>query len=74
MSSSSRLTLFGKSVGTLGCLFYLFVIVSYITNAVKVFKCDWKSSYKEEVIHVVGVVIPPTCLVTAWYGTEPNMQ
>ena len=44
--------------------------VLYITNVYKLFQCDFKSPYKCEVIHGIGVIIPPLSSVSAWFEEE----
>jgi len=38
-------------------------------NLVRLIKCDWKPSYKAEIIYALGVVTP-TCVVTVWMDIE----
>ena len=42
----------------------------WITNLVKFINCDFETPYKSEVIHAVGVFVPPACVVTVWYRTD----
>ena len=44
---------------------YAIGLLSWPVNAYRLFKCDFKPSYKGEVIHAIGI-FTPTCLVTAW--------
>ena len=37
---------------------WLLAIVGYVLNIVKLVQCDFKSPYKAEVIHGVGVITP----------------
>lgn len=52
-------------------VFYALIVISflasYITNLVKLFKCDFESPWKDEVIHLLGVLIPPVSYITAWF-------
>lgn len=43
---------------------------SWIWNAVKLASCDFESDYKCEVIHGVGLVIPPLSIGTAWFADD----
>lgn len=49
---------------------FLIGIVPWVWNGVKLLRCDFESDYKCEVIHGVGVVIPPTSLITVWFGDD----
>ena len=46
-------------------MFYLLVILAWPINAYRFCKCDFKESYKGEVIHGAGL-FTPTFLITAW--------
>lgn len=48
-------------------LFYVYMLVAYITNLIKLIDCDWASPYKEEVVHLIGAFIFPASMVTCWY-------
>jgi len=39
-------------------------------NMYKLIECDFESNYKCEVIHAVGVLVPPTSVITVWFGTD----
>ena len=39
-------------------------------NGVKLASCDFESDYKCEAIHGVGLVIPPTSVITVWFGDD----
>lgn len=45
---------------------FLFIVISWIVNVVKLTECDFNAPYKAEVVHAIGVVVPPASLVTAW--------
>lgn len=38
----------------------------WVINAVKFLDCDFKPDYKCEVVHGIGVVIPPMSYLTVW--------
>lgn len=46
--------------------FYIYFAITYIINLVQFFKCDFASPYKDEIIHGIGVFIPPLNCVTVW--------
>ena len=41
--------------------------IAWIINITKFFACDFDAPYKEEVIHFIGIVIPPGSIITAWF-------
>ena len=45
-------------------------IVMYVFNIVKFVQCDFETDYKCEVIHAVGVFVPPASLITVWFDTD----
>lgn len=59
-----------KNLSLVGIFLYLafisFFIVSYIMNIVKIIGCDFEASYKEEIIHAIGIFVPPLSMITAW--------
>ena len=50
----------------LGILF----TVMYAFNIVKLVQCDFKTDYECEVVHAVGVFVPPASLITVWFDTD----
>lgn len=59
-----------RNDSTAGCaifLVYAAFALAWIINLVKLFNCDFEPSYKEEIIHTVGVIAGPTAIITAWY-------
>jgi len=53
-------------------LFIIFVIAvtPYLWNGYKLSNCDFESDYKCEIIHGIGVVVPPLAFVTVWFGDD----
>ena len=47
-------------------IFIIYFIVCWIVNIVKFFNCDFESSYKEEIIHALGI-FPLLSGITAWF-------
>lgn len=47
-------------------LIYGYFIICWIVNIVQLFKCDFASPYKDEIIHAIGVFIPPLSGITVW--------
>lgn len=57
-----------KSTGCLILLllFWLYAISAWIVNLMKLLDCDFAAPYKEEVIHLIGL-IPVVSIFTCWY-------
>jgi len=45
-------------------------VVPWVWNGVKFLSCDFKSDYRCEVIHGVGVFIPPASMTTVWFDGD----
>ena len=45
-------------------------VFSYVGNVIKVTNCDFASDFRCEVIHGVGVIIPPASLITVWFADD----
>ena len=58
------------SVELLVVIIAVVVIGSWMWNAAKLMSCDFKSDYKCEVIHGIGVFVPPISIVTTWFGDD----
>ena len=46
------------------------IIGLWIWNAAKLASCDFEPNYKCEVIHGIGLIIPPSSVVTAWFADD----
>jgi len=44
--------------------------VPWVWNGYKLANCDFKSDYKCEAIHGIGVVIPPSAFITVWFSDD----
>lgn len=55
---------FGEVIGTIVIWYF---IISYIINIFKFIGCDFASPYKEEVIHLVGIILFPAAGITVWF-------
>jgi hypothetical protein len=51
-------------------LIFVLLVTPYIWNFVKFTNCDFKSDFKCEVIHGVGVFIPPSAYITVWFDDD----
>jgi hypothetical protein len=47
---------------------------SWIWNAAKFASCDFESNYKCEVIHGVGIFIPPASIITVWFDDDRKKE
>jgi hypothetical protein len=59
-----------KLMWILPTLLVLGGVFSYVGNVIKVTNCDFESDYKCEVIHGVGVIVPPAALITVWFEDD----
>ena len=50
--------------------FGILFTVMYVFNIVKFVQCDFETDYKCEVIHAVGIFVPPASLITVWFDTD----
>lgn len=46
------------------------IATPWFWNAAKLFSCDFKSNYRCEISHGIGVVVPPLSFVTVWLSTD----
>ena len=51
-------------------LFFVLGPSLWVWNAVKLASCDFNADYRCEVIHGVGLVLPPTSVVTVWFSDD----
>lgn len=56
-----------SNVGLGVFLVYVVFILAWIINLVKLFNCDFEPSYKEEIVHTIGVIFGPTSIITVWF-------
>lgn len=47
-------------------LIVLFLLTCWVINANKFFQCDFEGPWKEEIVHGIGLVFPPTSIFTVW--------
>jgi hypothetical protein len=52
------------------CSLWVFFAGCWITNVVKLVNTDFESPYKYEVIHAVGIFVPPASVITVWFSEE----
>lgn len=46
---------------------FIIMSVAYVVNVIKFIQQDFEAPYKSEVIHGIGVVVPPAASVTVWF-------
>ena len=56
-----------KIEGILPLFLYLFFAICWIVNIIKFFNCDFRATYSDEVVHAVGVIVPPASMLTVWF-------
>lgn len=44
----------------------LYTAVTWVLNLIKLVGCDFQPSFKEEILHTLGVFIPIVSWFTAW--------
>ena len=54
----------------LGSLLCVALASSWLINVAKFVDCDFKSGYKCEVVHGVGIVLAPASIITVWFGSD----
>ena len=66
----------GKTTISLGSALLLLVLLAmpWVYNGYKLTNCDFEADYKCEVIHGVGVVLPPTSWITVWFGDDSEQD
>lgn len=55
----------------IGCLIFIialwiYVPVAWVVNLVKLLSCDFAEPYKDEIIHLIGLV-PGASMITCWF-------
>lgn len=48
----------------------IFAFSSWFINAAKLGSCDFKAGFKCELMHGLGVAVPPLAIVTVWFGGD----
>jgi len=54
-------------------MFILIAIICgmlWIWNGAKLASCDFEPNWRCEAIHGIGVVIPPTAIITVWFEDD----
>lgn len=48
-------------------VFWVYLIGSWVVNVVKFCKSDFDAPFKEEIIHGLGIILPPISMITCWF-------
>jgi hypothetical protein len=59
-----------RGSGGFATLVVLFLIVAWFVNVSQLLGCDFKAPYKCEVIHTIGVFVPPAQAVTVFFTED----
>lgn len=60
----------GKQFLIASTVVMLLAVLPWAVNAIKFVQCDFASPYKCEVVHGIGVFIPPTSIITVWFNSD----
>ena len=44
--------------------------IPWIWNAVKLTNCDFDAPYRCEVVHGIGLTVPPSSIITVWFDDD----
>lgn len=61
---SSEKAILGMGLAWL--IFWIYVGICWVVNIVQLISCDFDTPWKDEIIHIIGLVIPPASGVTVW--------
>ena len=50
------------------------VSAPWFYNAYKFSQCDFKSNYRCEALHAIGVLVPPASYVTVWFEHDNEIN
>ena len=53
-------------LGLFAILIWVYGIVAWIANLVILLNCDFEGPWKQEIIHVIGLM-GPTAMITVWF-------
>ena len=57
-------------IGLFTALWIIFSLGAWIWNATKLASCDFNAPYKCELIHSIGLVLPPIAIITVWFDID----
>lgn len=62
-----------RNAGCGAIIFYILLLVfcvwGYVANIVKFAKCDFEAPYKSEVLHGIGIFVPPMGVIMGYIDT-----
>jgi len=47
-------------------LVVLSMLVTWVINLFQLLNCDFYSPWRDEIIHGIGLLVPPASLITVW--------
>lgn len=53
-------------LGLAWLLFWIVTGVCWVINLVQLVSCDFEGPWREEIIHLIGLIIAPASIVTVW--------
>lgn len=53
-------------IGIFWLLFWIYTGICWVVNLVQLISCDFEGPWKEEIIHIIEVLISPASGVTVW--------
>lgn len=67
----SKLRFFKYLDPPIGCLIFntsilIYASVAWVVNLVKLLNCDFAEPYKDEIVHLIGLV-PGASMITCWF-------
>lgn len=51
---------------------FLIVSIPFFNNIYDLSRCDFEEPYRCEVIHTVGLVMPPLSYITMWFDSDED--
>ena len=49
-------------------------LIPYAANLYKFSQCDFESNYRCEILHGIGVVVPPLSFIMVWFNTDNSAK
>ena len=64
-----KITIKAVQIIIIAALIALF-ISPWCINVYKLINCDFEADYKCELVHAIGVVVPPASYITVWVESD----
>lgn len=55
-----------KMFASIIALVWFVISLFWCANLIKLVNCDFKPSWKGEIVHTIGVFVPPASILTVW--------